>query len=476
MGELLPRIYLIVDALWRRRYLIALPILLMPIAGALVSLMSDKQYASHTSMLVQETASLNPFLEDLAVSANVEGRMEALTTLLHSRHVLSEVAIEQGLMFESDSPLRKEQVIKRLSSALTVRQVGKDLIRIDYKSANPQGMSELLETVSTHFIEQLLAPSRSSIQDSERFLREHLSISSLELEKAEEALASYRTEHADGLPEQHAANMDRLSQIRQRLIEREAELAGAKQSLGSIDQQLSRTNPVVTRLEEQIVLNRAELATLMSRYTEGHSKVLAIKRTLRHLEEEREQVLALPESAVSNTDSSALLQQQISITESNGEMLIVQVEALMIARQRVDALAEEVSQLRSLANSLQQQIGSVGEQEQQLRILNRNLRVQRSLYENLLTRYEMAQVTGALGVFEQADRIKIIDRAYTPSGPATLPMWMFVVAGLAGGIAIGISLAVIAELTDSSLRTIKDIEDIAGVSVLSRIPPLKESH
>ncbi|GDY27972.1 chain-length determining protein [Agarivorans sp. Toyoura001] len=476
MGELLPRIYLIVDALWRRRYLIALPILLMPIVGAVVSLMSDKQYASHTSMLVQETASLNPFLEDLAVSANVEGRMEALTTLLHSRHVLSEVAIEQGLMFETDSPQRKEQVIARLSSALTVRQVGKDLIRIDYKSTTPQGMSQLLETVSKHFIEQLLAPERSSIQESERFLREHLSTSSIELEEAEQALASYRTLHSDGLPEQHAANTERLSRVRQRLIEREAELAGAKQSLGSIDQQLSRTNPVLTRLEEQIVLNRAELATLMSRYTEGHSKVLAIKRVLRHLEQEREEVLALPESAVSKTDSSALLQQQISITESNGEMLIVQVEALMIARQRVDALAAEVSQLKSLANSIQQQIGSVGEQEKQLRILNRNLRVKRSLYENMLTRYEMAQVTGALGVFEQADRIKIIDRAYTPSGPSTLPLWMFVVAGFVGGVAIGISLAVMAELTDSSLRTIKDIEDIAGVSVLSRIPPLNESH
>ncbi|MDO6687010.1 MULTISPECIES: Wzz/FepE/Etk N-terminal domain-containing protein [unclassified Agarivorans] len=476
MGELLPRIYLIVDALWRRRYLIALPILLMPIAGAVVSLMSDKQYASHTSMLVQETASLNPFLEDLAVSANVEGRMEALTTLLHSRHVLSEVAIEQGLMFETDSPQRKEQVIARLSSALTVRQVGKDLIRIDYKSTTPQGMSQLLETVSKHFIEQLLAPERSSIQESERFLREHLSTSSIELEEAEQALANYRTLHSDGLPEQHAANTERLSRVRQRLIEREAELAGAKQSLGSIDQQLSRTNPVLTRLEEQIVLNRAELATLMSRYTEGHSKVLAIKRVLRHLEQEREEVLALPESAVSKTDSSALLQQQISITESNGEMLIVQVEALMIARQRVDALAAEVSQLKSLANSIQQQIGSVGEQEKQLRILNRNLRVKRSLYENMLTRYEMAQVTGALGVFEQADRIKIIDRAYTPSGPSTLPLWMFVVAGFVGGIAIGISLAMIAELTDSSLRTIKDIEAIAGVSVLSRIPPLNESH
>ncbi|WP_432452616.1 Wzz/FepE/Etk N-terminal domain-containing protein [Agarivorans sp. QJM3NY_29] len=476
MGELLPRLYLIVDALWRRRYLIVMPILLMPICGVLVSLFSAKQYASHTSMLVQETASLNPFLEDLAVSANLEGRMEALTTLLHSRHVLTEVAIEQGLMVESDSPQQKQQVINRLSAALTVRQVGKDLIRIDYRSAHPQGMRELLETVSSHFIEQLLAPERSSIKESERFLREHLMSSSFALEEAEEALADYRTLHADGLPEQHAANTQRLSQIRQRLIEREAELAGAKQSLGSIDQQLSRTNPVLTRLEEQIVMNRAELATLMSRYTQGHSKVQALQRVLRHLEQEREQVLSLPLSSISNTDSSALLQQQISLTESNGEMLIVQVEALMIARQRVDALAEEVSQLRSLASSLQQQIGSVGEQEKQLRILNRNLKVKRSLYENMLTRYEMAQVTGALGVFEQSDRIKIIDRAFTPSGPSTLPMWLFVLAGLVAGIVTGFSLALLAELADPSLRTIKDIEDIAGVTVLSRIPPLSHSN
>ena len=51
-----------------------------------------KNYASHTSMLIQETAKMNPFLEDLAVSSMLDEQMSALKALLNSRHILGAVA------------------------------------------------------------------------------------------------------------------------------------------------------------------------------------------------------------------------------------------------------------------------------------------------------------------------------------------------------------------------------------------------
>ncbi|WP_026973367.1 Wzz/FepE/Etk N-terminal domain-containing protein [Aliagarivorans marinus] len=471
MLELMSRFYIILQALWRQRYLIVLPALLMPLAGVFVAKHAPKYYQSHTSLLVQETAKLNPFLEDLAVSANLDARMEALTTLLHSRHILTEVAIEQGLLAPTDSPERLDEVIGRLSSALTVRKVGKDLIRIDYRADNPQGMAELLGSVTNHFVEQLLAPERSSIQESQRFLYQHLLDSSDELHKAEQALADFRSLNADSLPELHSANAQRLGQLRQQLIERQAELAGAERSLGSIDQQLSRTNPLLLQIEQQIVQNQAELATLLARYTEGHSSVLAVRRTLRRLESERQQALAGMDISEAGTLVNAV-ERQLSTSESKGEMLVIQAEALMEARQRVEQLREEVRQLQHLEDQLVQQVTQLGSQEQQLLVLSRDLKVKRRLYEDLLTRYEMAQVTGALGLFEQGERIKIIDKPYTPSTPLGFPGWVFVIAGFVGGLGLGLGLCLLAELSNPTLRSAADLEALTGLPVITRIPPL----
>ena len=77
-------VYLILMAAWRQRYLILIPIIIMPLVGGLIALTRGKIFDTHTTILVQETSKLNPFLEDLSVSTNLKERMSALNTLVHS--------------------------------------------------------------------------------------------------------------------------------------------------------------------------------------------------------------------------------------------------------------------------------------------------------------------------------------------------------------------------------------------------------
>jgi len=474
MISLTYRFYYLLDSAWRRRYTIALPILLLPFIGLLVGVTSPKQYAAHTSMLIQETAKMNPFLEDLAVSSMLKERMDALQTLLHSRHILGTVAQQRGLVDEQTPPAQYDEVIARLSFGLSVQMAGKDLIRIDYRANNPEGMQQTLEIVSNQFIEQLLAPERSSMKDSSNFLAEHLESRRLELEQAESKLAIFKDKHADNLPELHLSNLSRLAQLRQRLSEREAELAGASRSLGGLDQQLSKTNPVVGRIEEQIIRLRGELALLRARYTDSHSEVRGALRNLRRLEEERRSVLSTTEQRI-NTEQ---LWDIASSSRINGDdsqpLLISQLQNLQTARSQVDALQEETRSLTEMIRQLAQQTADFGTHEQQLATLERGMNVKRELYENLQQRYEMARVTSSLGLFEQEKRVKIIDQPFTPNTPTNLPLLMFVIAGLFAGCALGSGLAVMLELGDSTIRRRDQLETLTGVPVLSRIPPLDD--
>ncbi|MFA0502856.1 chain-length determining protein, partial [Vibrio sp. 10N.222.46.A1] len=91
--------------------------------------------------------------------------------------------------------------ITDLSQRLTVTQLGKDFLKISLSSNTPDGMEATLRSVSEHFIEQLLAPERSSIEDSSNFLKIHIDKRSAELEVAEEALALYMNENVHSTPE-----------------------------------------------------------------------------------------------------------------------------------------------------------------------------------------------------------------------------------------------------------------------------------
>lgn len=477
MNNISYQLYIWLDIAWRRRYVIVIPFFILPILGFVVGSITPKTYTAHTSMLIQETSKLNPFLEDFAVSAMLKERMSALQTLLHSRHVLLQVALDRHLINEQSTKIEQEQAINLLSSSLRMEMSGKDLIRIEYTASDPKVIEPILHTLSSYFIEQLLAPERSSMQDSAKFLTDLLADRQTELARSENALADFKNTHAEQLPELHLGNVGRLAQLKQRLFEREAELAGALKSLGTIDQQLSKTNPVVAKLEEQIVSLQSNLALLRSRYTDEHSQVQGTLRTLKRLQAERNNALSNTDNQLDTEQLWAIAGKAVSSADDNQpRLLITQLDHLQSVRSKVDALSEETKSLRTMITEQTKQTSQLGELEKQLNELQRDLKVKRKLYEDLLERHELARVTGSLGSFEKEKRIKIIDLPFTPSMPTNPSAVVFLIAGLVGGLFFGIGCAVITELNDHTIRYQKALVEQLGLPVLTRIPQVAPTY
>lgn len=471
MKDLKSHLFLALTAAWRRRYVITIPILLMPLLALGIGKMTPDIYRSHTSMLIQESAKMNPFLQDIAVETQFKERINALQTLLKSRHVLGTVAREQGLIDDTTPPGKSEYIIGQIAARLTVSQTGKDFVTISLTASQPEGMKAMLESVSHHFIDQLLAPERSSIDDSSRFLAMHIDKRLEELQTAEQALAEFQNLNPTTTPEFLNENLSRLAMLKQNLAEKEALLAGADKGLGSLDQQLSRTNPVLGRIEEKIIDIRSQLTMLTARYTNNHSAVVSAKRELERLESERESLLNEGHTSISSDvlwdiASSNTTREQSSVRP----LLITQLENLQIARSRYESLKEETKAIQSMITALEKQNSRFGDVSKALNSLKREVEFKRRLYDELVDRYEMAKLTGSLGAFEHSKRVKIIDLPYTPGSKANMPNVLYAVIGLIAGIALGLGLTVLLECTDTRIYQPKTLADLCAAPVLSVIP------
>ncbi|KEY90811.1 chain length determinant protein [Candidatus Photodesmus katoptron] len=449
------KLIVIINAAWRRRYLIFLPVFIFPFVGYAIAYLAPTTYHSHTSMLIQETAKMNPFLQDIAVSTMLQERLNALGTLLKSRHIIHSVALELGLINETMTPNEIEKATKKISKSLTVTKLGENFLKIELESNKPEGMKDLLQSISNHFIEQLLSPERSSIQDSGNFFKFHINKRKLELEIAENALAKYKNNNINLIPERQTEILIRLGKLKQRLSEKQSEFSGTKKNLNTLEHQLSNTNPIVKKIEEKIIAIHSELALLRSKYTDNHSLVKMKKQELERLKSKRFKLL--------KTNQFIDNEQLHDPINSN---------KLQILRNKFESLTEEIKSLDKIILDLEQKTNNFSKNSKKLDRLVRDVKIKRQLYNELIERYEMAQLTESLGMFEQNKRVKIIDLPFTPSVPSNFPPIVFILAGGLSGFILGISLATITELLDTSIRRVEQLELLTGVPVITSIPKI----
>lgn len=469
MKEFVDQALYYLDALWRRRWqVIGIAFMLTAMAWALVAYLPN-QYTSSARIYVDTENVLRPLLRGLAVESNLQHQVQVMRQTLISRPNLEEVARVTDLDIEAETPAEYERLIETLGDRVGVSSDRENIFKIEYTHKDPRLARNVVQALTTLFVENNLGQNREDIDNAQTFLSRQVELYEVKLNEAERNLARFKQENMEFLPGQSGLQ-EALQQGRQRLEELRAQLSNARDKKTLLEEELASTPQMVgaqvgtgmgppSNLQIQIMELRGQLDALRARYTEQHPDVVTLRRRLERMQEEFAAQMAAP-GGMQTGDSAGSIPNPV-YSELRMELLNT--------RSEIQSLEENVRRAERDVAEIQRRIDLVPEIEAELKRLTRDYDVIRAQYDTLRARQESAELTadrdqqGSEFAFRMIESPQI---ANIPSGP-NRPL--FLVAGLLLGVAAGVGVAWILAIVNITYGSVEHLRNDFDFPVIGAI-------
>jgi polysaccharide biosynthesis transport protein len=148
----------------------------------------------------------------------------------------------------------------------------------------------------------------------------------------------------------------------------------------------------------------------------------------------------------------------------------IKKEVVNLKAERAVLLAKEQALQKTIVDFEKEGI-ETNKRELQHSMLERNVEMNKQLYDALFVRLKEADLTGNVDV----SNIRITEKAEQPTAPMGPNKKRNLILGLILGIIIGVGIAFLIEYFERTLRTEEDVQKYLGLPVLSVIPIAEKS-
>jgi polysaccharide chain length determinant protein (PEP-CTERM system associated) len=431
------------------------------------------RYTSQAVVLVQQPTVPTDFVRSV-VTAGVGERLTTMQQQILSRTRLEPVIKQLGLFPEDAGKVSTAALVGRLQSAITVtpmRAAGDDERLSGFSVAvtlqTPQSAQLVCSTVTSMFIAENLKSREQHSVDTTQFLSEQMVEAKAKLDEQDSKLAAFKGRYLGFLPEEVQTNLNLLAGLN-------SELDAATQALSRAEQDKSMTETMMTQqiaawrasqsgrnpdtYQEQLAALQVELSTLQTKYTDDHPDVIKVKTEIAAVKKkivESDGDKVLPDSPGSEPAQFRPLRQQIvafdqTIAEKTAQQVRIQ--------QEIKKYQERVQLSPSI--------------EQQYKALTRDYQTALDSYNDLARKRTQSTMATDLERDQEAEQFRIMDAASLPGAPSFPNRPLFGGGGFGAGLSLGMAIAFLLELRDTTLRTEIDVERALELPVLAMVPAI----
>jgi polysaccharide chain length determinant protein (PEP-CTERM system associated) len=407
-----------------------------------------------------------------------------------SRTRLETIITEFRLYEKERKHLSKEEIVelmrKNIKVELPTKRDEKGSFAISFISNDPNTATAVANRLSSLFIEENLKIREKQASGTTEFLTNELVESKAKLDQMEASVTQYKRRFMGGLPEQRDTNLKILDQmqnqnqriseslraaedrklfIQKLLADMEMPASMPVEARSGKDHQHSN-KPSLTQKDASSVLTtdsggtyetkkdklKRELEDLMTKYTDNHPDVIAIKKKLAKLEKNKYTY----DNDIKSDPRYKELKNQLMVT------------SLEIKR-----LHDESASVSAQINKYMGRIEQTPAREQDMAGLLREYESTKAAYETLLKKSQEAQQAENLEKRQKGEQFKVIDPARVPEQPFSPDVPKILLISLFAGLAGGLALAFIREQLDRSFHDAADVELSLGIKVLATIPKIE---
>lgn len=436
------------------------------VAWAGVSSLPDRFEAS-SRVHVDTQSKLQPLLRGLTVGSQVNAQIKLMQKMFFNRPNLIKVARAVDLDLHAKDSKQMDDVIDDLKDSIGLKNSGRDfLFTITATNKNPQVAKNIVEALLALFVEQAKGKNREDSDSAQRFLTDQVKEYEVRLQKSELAVENFKRKNYGLLPKQGANPYSQLRTVTAKLTEAKLELDEAQNRWNSLSRQLSGEEPTFlglfteddrsSPLDSRIQLLQQRVDELTLKYTDGHPEVIAAKRSIAELENEKASEYVDGEGYLSSNIHANPVFQKMKISQGD---VAAEIASLQV---RVKAYQDQVDLIRK-------QMDRRLQVETELKNLNRDYALIQKNYQTLLSRRESAELSEKVEKTTDYVNFRIVDPPRVPSIPSFPNRILFSSLVLVAGVGLGVAVALLLSFLKPTFSNAQKIRDITGLPILGQV-------
>jgi len=438
------------------------------------------KYKSQTLVLIEQQSVPEKYVTSIDTS-DISQRLSSMQQQILSRSRLEPIIRQYGLYSSEAQKTSMDILVTRLQAAIEVTPVAPMAetrshelpgFNVAVTWDNARTAQEVCTAVTSMFIEENLKSRQQHSEETTQFLSQQLVDAKTNLDEQDAKLATFKSHYMGALPDEEQTNLNLLTGLTSQLDAATQALYRAQQDKSFAETMLSQQvsawqasqtghNPAT--LEQQLIAMQTQLATLQSRYTDDYPDVVKTKADIAALQKRMSEDNQPAAQAATKEPKSSVEPAQI-------QQLRAQVHSY---DQAIAAKTKEQEQIKQQIGLYQGRIQSSPAVEQQYKELTRGYQTALDSYNDLLKKRQEAAMASQMERDQQGEQFRVLDPANLPSKPSFPNRPMFALGGLGGGLALGLGLAFLLEMKDSSFKTERDVEVALQLPVLAMIPAVE---
>ncbi len=481
----------IISIVFRRKWLIILPLIIITASAFAGSFLLEERYESSTMIVIDQTQYLSKQLqamvpgEDESRMSRIDrsNRLVAIRNELQSTAYLTRLIEELALSQDAGVVLKAEKLHKRRPDIPVIQLVyyiliqdlrdniqvtfnGTNIIQITAESEDPALATNIATKLAEIYKDEQLRRDLSDVRGALDFSDEQLAIYRRNLDEAERRRANFVSEYirnqldesvvADTNIRAIMADVDNIKLLLDDNIGDQTRVRSELSSFKSSELKLNYSQEY-ERKKQTIFDETRRLANFMSKYTWSDPKVinanLKINNTLADLEDLLEQ----------------MVDEQFSEASDKSKLLL---KDFFVLRLREDVFRQKQKDFEVALSTLRNRIAKQPEYDITMRNLENEVSSAREIYEKFREQLTGSEISQSLMRGGAESKYRIMEPASVPLDPVKPERFKITVLGFVLGLIIGGVVTILAELLDNSFRKVEDIEEYLGTRVLATIPDI----